>query len=177
MASSVCTGKPSAPRRSGRPLGTHRMNLLPRTQEGRLSLALYPFKVFVLAVPLVAVFSAYIAGWAGWDDGTGGVFRSVWASEWTRWGSMCEKGYVVCIIGLFVGGSYLVDRRARKSALIFAIVAIAFFTLLHIGNKPSKSRSIAGWLDPCVERTEASFSAHSKLMTHWWLASAAPSGR
>ena len=156
------------------PFGPHRMNLVPGTQEGWLSLALYPFKVFILAVPLVFVLSVFVADWAGWSDDSRA--RHVMDSEKIRWGSMCEKGYVVCIIGLFVGRSCLVDKRARRSALIFAVVGLVFAVVLHLGNRPLKTRSIARWPNSSLERTRASQADQSELVSQRRLARAAHAG-
>jgi hypothetical protein len=117
------------------------MNFLPVTKQDRLSLALCPFKGFIIAVPVVLVLSTFIAQLAGWNHSDSARHAMFW--ELSKWFSMCEKGYLVSIVGLIVGGSYLVDKRGRRSAGIFIALAIVLVALLHPAMQPVKTRSIA----------------------------------
>jgi hypothetical protein len=61
---------------------------------------------------------------------------------------MCEKGYAISIVGLIVGGSYLVDKEARRSVGIFIVLAVISVVLLHPAMQPVKTRSIAKGPNP-----------------------------
>jgi hypothetical protein len=150
------------------------MNVLPTTKQDRLSLALYPFKAFIIAVPIVLVVSAVVTELAGWNHSESARHAMFW--EWSKWFSMCEKGYLVSIVGLIVGGSYLVDKRARRSAGIFVVLAVVSVVLLHPAMQPVKTRAIARGPNPCVEGTEASLSVLCVFIAQGRLASAAHAG-
>jgi hypothetical protein len=59
------------------------MNLLPTTKQGRLSLVLYPFKAFIIAVPVVLLLSAVIAHLAGGNHSENARNAMFW--EWSKW--------------------------------------------------------------------------------------------
>jgi hypothetical protein len=150
------------------------MNFLPTTKQDRLSLALYPFKAFIMGVPVVLVLSVGVTALAGWNHSDSA--RHAMFGELSKWFSMCEKGYAISIVGLIVGGSYLVDKKARRSAGIFIVLAVVSVFLLHPAMQPVKTRSIAKGPNPRVERTEASLPTRCVFVAQGWLASAAYAG-
>lgn len=109
------------------------MNIMPSSREGRWRLALLPFKVYTITVPLVAILAIPISDLAGWNDlGSSGLGAgSVLAHEAANRYAIMEYGYLVCIVGLLIGASCQPEKRARRATLIFAVVAVVLLILLY----------------------------------------------
>jgi hypothetical protein len=124
--------------------GPHAMSIMPSSREGRWRLAFFPFKVYTIAVPLVAILSIPISNLAGWNDlGNVGLGAgSVLADEQANRYAILEYGYLVCIVGLLIGASCQPEKRARRSALIFALVAVVLLVLLYPATQVAHTRSL-----------------------------------
>ena len=117
---------------------------MPPSREGRWRLAFLPFKAYTIAVPLVAILSIPISNLAGWNDlghvglGAGPVLAAEQAHRY----AILEYGYLVCIVGLLIGAGCQPDKRARRSALIFALVAVVLLVLLYPATQVAHTKSL-----------------------------------
>ena len=103
---------------------------------------LFPFVVYVVAVPFVAVLCGFISMLAGWDD-----LESSWHGAHTilererahRF-ALLEYGYLACVLALLIGAYYTHETRARRSLLILVVVALVLMLLLYPATQVVKTR-------------------------------------
>ena len=103
-----------------------------------------PFKVYTIAVPLVAILSIPISDLAGWNDlGNSGLGAgSVLAHEAANRYAIMEYGYLICIVGLLIGASCQPEKRARRTALIFAVAAVVLLVLFYPATQVTPTKSL-----------------------------------
>jgi ABC-type proline/glycine betaine transport system permease subunit len=116
------------------------MNIMPTSREGRWRLALLPFKAYIIAVPVVALLSLLISELAGWNSGY--EEHSILAREQAHRYAILECGYVACILGLLIGASCQREKRARRSALLFTILAVVLLVLLYPAAQYVKTKHL-----------------------------------
>jgi hypothetical protein len=122
--------------------GPQKMNILPTTKEGGWRLVLFPFMVYVVAVPFVALLSGFISMLAGWDDlgSSWSGAHAILEQERAHRYALLEYGYVACIVALLIGAANLREKRARRSVLILTIVAFVLMLLLYPATQIAKTR-------------------------------------
>ena len=102
-------------------------------------MALFPFKAYILGVPVVALLSVVVAELAGWSE-LGGSWNNTFWLELSNRLLALEYGLVVCIVGLLLGSNCLLDRKARRAAAIFAIVGIVVAVLVYPATLPQRTK-------------------------------------
>jgi hypothetical protein len=81
---------------------------------------------------------------AGWNDlgnvglGVGAVLTAERANRY----AILEYGYLICIVGLLIGASCQPEKRARRSALIFALVAVVLLVLFYPATQVAHTKSL-----------------------------------
>ena len=102
------------------------MQLLPRTKDERMALALFPFKAYVvMAFPLLTLFGAWSASVIGTKANRGDTTVVIFAL------------YLVCIAGLLLGAliqGLVGFKRAALQSLLFSGVAVLFTLMLWVGG-------------------------------------------
>ena len=138
MARPVCIRRPLAPRRSGRLFGLHAMNPLPATRDGRLRLALFPFKACIVGVPLIGALLIGIGTLGGWNDqyGSRGIVEKTLAGQYAA----LTYGYIGCIVALLVAVAAIRNTCIRRSALVFAVIGIVLLAVIYPATQFAKTR-------------------------------------
>jgi hypothetical protein len=109
------------------------MSILPQTREARWRLLLFPFMVYVVAVPIVAPMSEFIALAAGWHNlgPSGYAAHAILEREHAHRYALLEYGNVVCIVALLIGVATVREKKTRRSLLVFTSLAFALLVLLY----------------------------------------------
>jgi hypothetical protein len=107
------------------------VSIFPTSREGRLRLVATVLCAYLIAVPLVGMFSRLLAAFAGWDNlGTAAYgARAVLAREEAQRFSVLGFGYILCLVGLFLFLPALTDKRARRAALAIWALGLVFLVI------------------------------------------------
>ncbi len=86
---------------------------------------------YLIAVPLVGMFSRLLAAFAGWDDLGAAAYgaQAVLQLEEAHRYSVLGFGYILCLVALFLFLPALTDKRARRAALAIWALGLVFLVI------------------------------------------------